>query len=119
MFFSRKTQNLDYCLYIKCSKNNTKGTLIKKKKEIILHFSAGSLGYKNSKKRNSFVVRSLVFKVAEKLQHTHTNILFLKISGISTSRYLVIKEFLKVGIFVKVIFDYSKVAFNGCKPSKN
>ena len=119
MFLSRKPENLNYCLYLKCSKNNTIGTLIEKNKKIILNFSAGSLGYKNSKKRNSFVVQSLVLKVAETLQSKHTNTIFLKISGISTSRYLVIKEFLKVGIFVKVIFDHSKIAFNGCKPCKS
>nr|YP_010152766.1 ribosomal protein S11 [Aureoumbra lagunensis]QQW50414.1 ribosomal protein S11 [Aureoumbra lagunensis] len=118
MFFYETKQTKDYFLFLKCSKNNTIGTLLNLEGKVVCNVSAGCFGYKNSKKRNSYVIQHLIVFISDKLKSKSKNSLLLKIDGVSVARYSVIKEFYKAGIKIKKIYDNSKVPFNGCRYCK-
>lgn len=101
---------------IKTSSNNIIINLSNLNGDIIYIVSAGSIGFKNSKKKTAFAGQKVAEKILNKILELKINKIKIYIKGIGKARDIVIKTLSKIKIIS--IFDNTKIAFNGCRLPK-
>lgn len=111
-----KTQNGR--VYIASSYNNTLITLTDARGNVLTWSSAGSIGFKGSKKATPFAaskVAEAIVKVAEKIRMKEVCVL---VKGIGGGRESAIRSLAAKGLEIKSIEDVTPVPHNGCRPKK-
>ncbi len=105
-------------IYISSSYNNTIITLSDNKGSIITWLSAGSIGFKGTKKSTPFAAS----KVAEAMALAAKNIGIEKvgifIKGIGAGRESAIRSLAAKGLDIIFIKDVTPIPHNGCRPPK-
>lgn len=105
-------------VYINSTYNNTTITLTDIKGNVLAWKTAGSVGFKGTKKGTSFaasrVARAMV-DVAEKLRIRDINV-FIK--GIGGGRESAIRSLAGHGLEIISIKDVTPIPHNGCRPKK-
>ena len=105
-------------VYINSTYNNTTITLTDIKGNVLAWRTAGSVGFKGTKKGTSFaasrVARAMV-DVAERLRIKNINV-FIK--GIGGGRESAIRSLAGHGLEVISIKDVTPIPHNGCRPKK-
>jgi len=105
-------------VYINSTYNNTTITLTDVKGNVLAWKTAGSVGFKGTKKGTSFaasrVARAMV-DVAEKLRIRDINV-FIK--GIGGGRESAIRSLSGHGLEIISIKDVTPIPHNGCRPKK-
>lgn len=105
-------------LYISSSYNNTLITLTDMKGNVLYWSSAGSIGFKGTKKGTPFAaskVAEAMFLAAKKLGIERVAI-FVK--GIGSGRESAIRSIAARGLDIFSITDVTPVPHNGCRPPK-
>lgn len=105
-------------VYISSSYNNTVITLTDAKGNVLAWASAGSLGFKGTKKSTPFAAS----KVAEGLMQTIKKVGIQKIAvfvkGIGSGRESAIRSLAGRGFDITAITDVTPIPHNGCRPPK-
>lgn len=105
-------------IYISSSYNNTIITLTDYKGNVLTWTSAGSIGFKGTKKSTPFAAS----KVAESICLTAKKLKIEKISvfikGIGSGRESAIRSLATHGLDIVSIKDITPVPHNGCRPPK-
>lgn len=105
-------------IYISSSYNNTIITLTDLKGDVLTWASAGSIGFKGTKKATPFAAS----KVAESICLTAKKLKVEKISvfvkGIGSGRESAIRSLASHGLDIVSIKDITPVPHNGCRPPK-
>lgn len=105
-------------IYINSTYNNTTITLTNVKGDVLAWKTAGSVGFKGTKKGTSFaasrVARAIV-EVAQKLRIRDINV-FIK--GIGGGRESAIRSLTGQGLEIVSIKDVTPIPHNGCRPKK-
>jgi small subunit ribosomal protein S11 len=105
-------------IYISSSYNNTIITLTDLKGNVLTWASAGSIGFKGTKKATPFAAS----KVAESICLTAKKLKVEKISvfvkGIGSGRESAIRSLASHGLDIVSIKDITPVPHNGCRPPK-
>lgn len=105
-------------IYVSSSYNNTVITLTDAKGNVLAWSSAGSLGFKGTKKSTPFAAS----KIAEGLTQTIKKIGIQKISifvkGVGSGRESAIRAFAGRGFDILSIVDVTPIPHNGCRPPK-
>ncbi len=105
-------------IYINSTYNNTTITLTNIKGDVLAWKTAGSVGFKGTKKGTSFaasrVARAIV-EVAQKLRIKDINV-FIK--GIGGGRESAVRSLTGQGLEVVSIKDVTPIPHNGCRPKK-
>ena len=103
-------------LYISSSYNNTKITLTDSDGNVLTWSSAGSIGFKGTKKATPFAASKVAENIciaAEKLKVEKVDV-FIK--GIGSGRESAIRSLATHGLDIASIKDITPIPHNGCRP---
>ena len=105
-------------IYISSSYNNTLITLTNSRGQVLAFKSAGSVGFKGTKKATSFAAS----RVAEAISNICKKIGIEKISilirGVGAGRESAVRTFVTQGLNIISIKDVTPIPHNGCRPKK-
>ena len=105
-------------IYISSSYNNTLITLTDSQGNVLTWVSAGSIGFKGTKKATPFAaskVAETICLAAEKLKIGNVAV-FVK--GIGSGRESAIRSLANHGLDITLIKDVTPIPHNGCRPPK-
>ncbi|MCX6720587.1 MAG: 30S ribosomal protein S11 [Candidatus Staskawiczbacteria bacterium] len=106
-------------IYISSSYNNTILTLTNSKGQVLAWKSAGSVGFKGTKKSTSFAasrVAETIANVCKKMGIIDKIEVFIK--GIGAGRESAVRTLITQGLNVVSIKDITPIPHNGCRPAK-
>lgn len=104
--------------HVNASFNNTIITITDTKGEVIAWDSAGTIGYKGSRKSTPFAAQRAASKVSEKIRKMGVHELAVKVKGPGSGRESAIRSLASSGIDIKTIEDVTPLPHNGCRPRK-
>ena len=104
--------------HIKASFNNTIITITDTAGQVIAWDSAGTIGYKGSRKSTPFAAQRAADRVADKIRKMGVHELEIKVRGPGSGRESAIRSLANSGIDVKTIEDSTPLPHNGCRPRK-
>ncbi len=104
--------------HVKATFNNTIITITDAAGQVIAWDSAGSIGYKGSRKSTPFAAQRAATKVADKARKMGVHELQVKVKGPGSGRESAIRSLASSGIEIKVIEDVTPLPHNGCRPRK-
>ena len=104
--------------HIKASFNNTIITITDAAGQVIAWDSAGTIGYKGSRKRTPFAAQRAAQKVSDKIRKMGVSELEVLVKGPGSGRESAIRALGNSGIEIKSIEDQTPLPHNGCRPRK-
>lgn len=105
-------------VYIQSSFNNTIVTVVDESGGVIAWASAGSIGFKGSKKSTPYAASLAASAAIEKAKLRGLRKAKIFISGVGSGRDSAIRAFHNASIEVETIKDMTPVAHNGCRRKK-
>ena len=104
--------------HVKASFNNTIITVTDSAGQVLAWDSAGTIGYKGSRKSTPFAAQRAAEKVAEKIKKMGVHELEVLVRGPGSGRESAIRALSSSGIEVKSIEDITPLPHNGCRARK-
>jgi len=104
--------------HIKASFNNTTVTITDTKGDALCWASAGTSGFKGSRKSTPFAGQMAAQQAAEKAAKFGVRELDVKVNGPGSGRESAITALQAAGMTVKSIEDVTPLPHNGCRPPK-
>ena len=104
--------------HMKASFNNTIITVTDSIGQVLAWDSAGTIGYKGSRKSTPFAALRAAEKVAEKIRKMGVSELEVRVRGPGSGRESAVRALASSGIEVKSIEDATPLPHNGCRPPK-
>ena len=104
--------------HIKATFNNTIITITDTTGAVLAWDSAGTIGYKGSRKSTPFAAQRAAAKVADKIRKMGVHELSVKVRGPGSGREAAIRALSSAGVEIKVIEDVTPLPHNGCRPRK-
>lgn len=105
-------------VHINCSFNNTIVTISDDKGNTIAWSTAGSHGFKGTKKGTPFAAQITCNKVAEKAVALGMREVAVKVCGPGQGRETAVRAVQQAGLAVSSIKDITPIPHNGCRPPK-
>jgi small subunit ribosomal protein S11 len=105
-------------VHIQSTFNNTIVTITDGEGNVIAWSSAGSMGYKGSKKSTSFAAQMTAETVAKKAMDQGLKEVDVLVKGPGPGRETAIRSLQTVGLKVNMIKDVTPIPHNGCRPPK-
>ncbi len=106
-------------VYISATFNNTVVTITDEMGNVISWSSAGSLGFKGSKKSTPYAAQQAVEDALEKAKEHGIKELGIKVQGPGSGRETAVKSIgATEGIRVTYLKDITPLPHNGCRPPK-
>jgi len=103
---------------IKATFNNTIVTITEPNGEVICWASAGTVGFKGSRKSTPFAAQRASEVCAERAAKCGVRELEIRVKGPGSGRESAITGLQHSGISIKVIEDVTPLPHNGCRPPK-
>ncbi len=104
--------------HIKATFNNTYITISDVNGETLCWDSAGTAGFKGSRKSTPFAARKAAKSAAEKARKFGVQEIEVRVKGPGPGRESAITALQEAGLLVKVIEDVTPLPHNGCRPRK-
>lgn len=104
--------------HVKATFNNTIVTMTELNGDVIAWATAGSVGFKGSRKSTPFAAQRAAETVAEKSSKMGMKEVEVKVSGPGSGRESAITGLQSSGLTVKSIEDVTPLPHNGCRPRK-
>lgn len=104
--------------YIKATFNNTTVTISDPKGDVLCWASAGTSGFKGSRKSTPFAGQCAAQQAAEKAKKFGLRDVDVKVKGPGSGRESAITALEAAGLKVKSIEDMTPLPHNGCRPRK-
>lgn len=98
--------------------NNTTVTITDPKGETLCWASAGTCGFKGSRKSTPFAGQMAAQQAAEKAQKFGVREVEVRVKGPGSGRESAITALQAAGLKVKLIEDVTPIPHNGCRPRK-
>ena len=105
-------------VYIKATFNNTIVTMTDATGDVICWATAGTVGFKGSRKRTPFAAQRAAETVAEKAVKVGVRELEIRVKGPGAGRESAITGLQSSGMSIKSIEDITPLPHNGCRPPK-
>ncbi|MDR0983701.1 MAG: 30S ribosomal protein S11 [Ruminococcus sp.] len=105
-------------VHIQSTFNNTIITITDLKGNAISWSSAGSLGFRGSKKSTPFAAQSACDVAAKAAIEHGLKTVEVYVKGTGAGREAAIRQLQTVGLRVKLIKDVTPIPHNGCRPPK-
>ncbi len=105
-------------IYITATFNNTLVTVTDINGQVITWGSAGTAGFKGTRKSTPFAATTSVTQVAEDIRSRGMERVHVYIKGIGLGRDAAIRALKAAGLEVGSIADISPIPHNGCRPRK-
>jgi small subunit ribosomal protein S11 len=113
-----KRQVLQGVAHIQSTFNNTLVSIADQKGEILSWASAGSVGFKGTKKGTPFAAQMAAENAARKAQEHGLKRVEVMVKGPGSGRETAIRALSNVGIEVSLIKDVTPIPHNGCRAPK-
>jgi len=104
--------------HIRATFNNTVITITDVNGETLCWASAGTIGYKGSRKSTPFAAQRAAESVAEKAKKIGLKEIEIRVKGPGSGRESAITALQAAGLEVKSIEDVTPIPHNGCRPKK-
>jgi len=104
--------------HIQSTYNNTIVTLADDKGRVLAWSSAGSIGFKGTKKSTPYAASLIVKNVVEKVKKTGLKEVDVFVRGIGSGRDSAIRSLAQQGLAINSIKDTTPIPHNGCRPPK-
>ena len=105
-------------IYISSSYNNTLITLADSEGNVLTWASAGSIGFKGTKKATPFAASKVAEAIALAAQKLKIGSVSIFVKGIGSGRDSAIRSLASRGLNIIMIKDVTPVPHNGCRPPK-
>ncbi len=104
--------------HIKATFNNTIVAITDINGEILCWASAGTVGFKGSRKSTPFAAQRTAENAAEKAQKMGVRQVEVRVKGPGSGRESAIRALQAAGLEIKAIEDVTPLPHNGCRPRK-
>ncbi|MCX6614646.1 MAG: 30S ribosomal protein S11 [Acidobacteria bacterium] len=104
--------------HIQATFNNTHVTIADAAGNVIAWSSAGSLGFRGSRKGTPFAAQQAAIKAASIAKDHGLRTVEVRVKGPGSGRESAIRAFSTVGLQVTNIKDVTPIPHNGCRPPK-
>ena len=104
--------------HIKATFNNTTVTMTDTRGDTLCWSSAGTCGFKGSRKSTPFAGQCAAQQAAEKAQKFGMRDVEVRVKGPGSGRESAITALQSAGLNVKLIEDVTPIPHNGCRPRK-
>lgn len=104
--------------HIKASFNNTIITIADKNGQTLCWDSAGTIGYKGSRKSTPFAAQRAAESVAQKAKKMGMKEVDVRVKGPGAGREPAIRALAAAGLTIRAIQDVTPLPHNGCRPRK-
>jgi small subunit ribosomal protein S11 len=104
--------------YIQSTYNNTIVTLADDTGRVLAWSSAGSIGFKGTKKSTPYAASLIVKNVVEKVKKLGLKEVNVFVKGIGSGRDSAIRSLAQQGLTINAIKDVTPVPHNGCRQPK-
>lgn len=104
--------------YIQATFNNTRITITDLKGDVVCSETAGSCGFRNTRKSTPFAAQRTAERVADKAKRLGIEELEVKVKGPGSGREAAITALEGAGLEIKSIEDDTPLPHNGCRPPK-
>lgn len=105
-------------VHIKSTLNNTIFTITKLDGNTLFWISAGTLGFKGTRRSSALAAENAGNTVGISLSKYDCSSIYVQLNGIGAGRISSIKGLKKSGINILSIQDNTPIPHNGCRPSK-
>jgi small subunit ribosomal protein S11 len=105
-------------VHIQATFNNTIVTISDQEGNTIAWSSAGSLGFRGSRKGTPFAAQQAALTAANKASETGLRSVDVRVAGPGSGRESAVRALSTAGIEVRVIRDVTPIPHNGCRPPK-
>jgi small subunit ribosomal protein S11 len=118
-FKKREKKNVPVgVVHIQATFNNTIVTVTDQTGNVLAWSSAGSLGFRGSRKGTPFAAQQAALTAANKAKDAGMRTCEVRVSGPGAGRESAIRTLATVGIDVRSIKDVTPIPHNGCRPPK-
>ena len=104
--------------HIRASFNNTLVSITDQEGNLVCWASAGSLGFKGSRKGTPFAAQQAAQSAANTVRSLGCKLLDVRVKGPGSGRESAIRALQAAGIEVRSIRDVTPIPHNGCRPPK-
>lgn len=104
--------------YVLASFNNTVITLTDQQGNVISRASAGSAGFKGSRKGTPFAAQQAAMNAASAARDRGMKSVSVRVKGPGAGRESAIRALQQSGLEIKTIKDLTPIPHNGCRPTK-
>ncbi len=105
-------------VHIQATFNNTIVTVTDQTGNTVAWSSAGSLGFRGSRKGTPFAAQQAALTAANKAKESGMRTVEVRVAGPGAGRESAIRTLATVGLEVKSIKDVTPIPHNGCRPPK-
>jgi small subunit ribosomal protein S11 len=105
-------------LFIKATFNNTIATVTDLEGQVMFLGSAGSAGFKGSRKSTPYAATTTIEKVLNDAKRSGLNQVEVYIKGPGPGRDAVLRVLRSMDIKINLIADVTPIPHNGCRPKK-
>jgi small subunit ribosomal protein S11 len=104
--------------HVHASFNNTHVTITDLEGNVVTWSSAGTLGFKGSRKGTPFAATQAAINAANAAKQVGLRSVEVRVTGPGSGRESAIRALQTLGIEVKSIRDVTPIPHNGCRPAK-
>ena len=104
--------------HIKATFNNTMVTLTDANGETLCWDSAGTVGFKGSRKSTPFAATRAAEEAANKAKKLGVQELEVHVSGAGSGRESAVNALQSTGLKITAVEDHTPIPHNGCRPRK-
>src|SRR5437773_8095140 len=104
--------------HIQATFNNTTVTIADLEGNVVCWSSAGSLGFRGSRKGTPFAAQQAALTAANKANESGLRVVEVRVSGPGSGRESAVRALSTAGIEVRAIKDVTPIPHNGCRPPK-
>jgi len=105
-------------VHIQATFNNTIVSIADPVGNVVAWSSAGSLGFRGSRKGTPFAAQQASSTAARKARETGMRTVEVRVSGPGAGRESAVRALAVAGLEVKAIKDVTPIPHNGCRPPK-
>ena len=104
--------------HVHASFNNTHVTITDQEGHVVTWSSAGTLGFKGSRKGTPFAAQQAATAAATVAKESGLRSLDIRVKGPGSGRESAIRALQAAGVEIKSIRDVTPIPHNGCRPPK-
>ena len=105
-------------VHIQATFNNTTITIADLEGNVVCWSSAGSLGFKGSRKGTPFAAQQAAMNAANQARDHGLRSVDVRVSGPGSGRESAVRALAAAGLDVRSIRDVTPIPHNGCRPPK-
>ena len=104
--------------YVKATFNNTVVSITDLNGDVLCWASAGTIGFKGSRKSTPFAAQRVAESAAQKAQKMGVRQVEVRVKGPGSGRESAVRALQAAGLEIKAIEDVTPLPHNGCRPRK-